>query len=266
MWCWRWLQLFLSIAAFFQPTINGLSTLQPILFNQEQTRPRNIRSLMMAPSSSTPISVQMSMNMRMTNVAAVVAGGFILSSYHLYLYMKEKKGLQTWRSTQADNREMWSKFVRETEGWLYAIQTLRNAITSQTFLATTVLSLLTVITGRLWDIIRNMDASCDYRKYLTAQLVMVASCMLTSAFNFLQSARLMTHAGFMFPVDPKTTKVDRIMRKTQDAQWFGLRWLYLSAGMISWVVGGPKIFLISSSLLTIFFHKIDKVPKVTNYK
>jgi len=71
----------------------------------------------------------------------------------------------------------------------------------------------------------------------------------------------MTHAGFMFPVDPKTTKVDRIMRKTQNAQWLGLRCLYLSAGMISWVIGGPRIFFLLSSLLTIFFQKVDRVPE-----
>jgi len=213
-------------------------------------------------ASLSPSVIASSLNAEVVDFAAVIFGCLTLAVYHLQLYRVETQGnKRTWRTTQADNREEWSKFVRKTEGWLYAVQTLRNAITAQTFLSTTVLSLLTVITGRLWEIIRNLDAKSDYRKYLVTQLIMVASCMLTSAYHFLQSARLMTHAGFMFPVDPKTTKVDRIMRKTQNAQWLGLRWLYLSAAMISWVIGGPKIFLVSSLLLTTFFQKIDRCPE-----
>lgn len=212
-------------------------------------------------ASLSPSIIKLSLNPEVVDLSAVVCGCLILALYHLQLYRVETQGKETWRSSQADNREMWSKFVRKSEGWLYAVQTLRNAITAQTFLSTTVISLLTVITGRLWEIIRNLDGKSDYRKYLIAQLTMVAACMLTSAYHFLQSARLMTHAGFMFPVDPKTTKVDKIMRRTQNAQWFGLRWLYLSAGIISWIVGGPKVFFISSLLLSIFFQKIDRVPE-----
>jgi uncharacterized membrane protein len=200
------------------------------------------------------------------NVASVAIGFGILCGYHVKLIFQEKQGGKTWRSVQADMREKWSQYVRETEGWLYAIQTMRNAITSMTFLSTTVLSLLTVITGRLWEVIR----SCNHPRgdpsgqklLLMAQFAIVASCMLTSAYQFLQSARLMTHAGFMFPVERKgTTKVDRVMRKSQNAQWMGLRWLYLSLGVISWIVGGPQVFLAAAVLLSIFFRNIDKVPK-----
>jgi hypothetical protein len=144
----------------------------------------------------------------------------------------------------------------------YAIQTLRNAITANTFLSTTVLSLLTVIAGRLWEIIRNMDGGSSSRKYMVTQFAVVASCMLASAYHFLQSARFMTHAGFMFPVEAKgSTKVDRIMRKSQNAQWVGLRLLYVSVGVISWVVGGPRVFLVCSVLLSLFFSSIDQVPE-----
>lgn len=143
----------------------------------------------------------------------------------------------------------------------YAIQTLRNAITANTFLSTTVLSLLTLITGRLWEIIRNMDGGSSSRQYMVTQVTVVAACMLASAYHFLQSARLMTHAGFMFPVEGKgSTKVDRIMRKSQNAQWLGLRLLYVSLGVTSWIVGGPRVFLVCSILLSLFFSSIDQVP------
>jgi len=190
-------------------------------------------------------------------VCSIVGSFLLLGYYHIQLYRKETQGnATTWRSAQADTREAWAKYVRETEGWLYAIQTLRNAITAQTFLATTVLSVLTVITGKAWDTICTTNS-----KLVQVQFGLVGASMVSSAYQFLQSARLMTHCGFMFPVNPKSTKPDRIMRRSQHAQWMGLRCLYLAAGFLSWVMGGPIVFLFCSVLLTLFFKKIDRVPK-----
>jgi len=183
----------------------------------------------------------------------------ILLGYHVGLLQSEKSGIPTWRSTQARTRMKWSKFVRETEGWLYAVQTLRNAITANTFLATTVLSLLTVISGKLWSLIRSLDRGLTGRKRLMLQFASISLCMLISAYEFLQSARLMTHAGFMFPV-AKGDKVDEIMRKSQSSQWLGLRWLYVSLGFILWAVAGEWGFLFGTLCLVKFFKQIDKVP------
>lgn len=213
--------------------------------------------------SSLPLSALQPLDTKqVVDVAAVVLGAFFLLGYHVHLYRKERAGKRTWRSSQADTREKWSQYVRMSEQWLYAIQTLRNAITAQTFLATTVLSLLTVIGGRLWELVRNMSAAQGGgKRIIVTQFVVVASCMLASAYQFLQSARLMTHAGFMFPVDAAKTKVDKIMRQSENAQWTGLRFLYVSVGVIVWVVGGAKAFFISSFLLAMFFRKIDQSPE-----
>ena len=207
-------------------------------------------------SASSLISSTPSITQVHVNTIGVAAAVLLLSSYHINLYRKEKLGQPTWRSTQAGTREAWSRYVRSEEAWLYAIQTLRNAITAQTFLATTVLSLLTVISGRLWKI----QSSTTQTTTSTIQFALVAAMMLSSAYQFLQSARLMTHAGFMFPVTKNTTEVDRIMRRSQHSQWMGLRCLYIAAGLLSWIVGGPKVFCFASVLLTIFFRKIDQVP------
>jgi len=88
--------------------------------------------------------------------------------------------------------------------------------------------------------------------------------MLSSAYNFLQSARLMTHAGFMFPVDKDGGKVDLIMRKSQTAQWLGLRMLYISVSVLCWTLGGEWGFLLSSLALLVFFRKIDDAPQDVN--
>lgn len=205
------------------------------------------------------------------NAVLVTSSITILVGYHLNLFKKEFKSensnstTKTWRQYQADTREEWSRHVRDTDGWLYAIQSLRNAITAQTFLATTVLSLLTLITGRVWDILRATTVQ-DERRLLTIQLVSIAMTMLFSAYQFLQGVRLMTHAGFMFPVKKNSTKVDNIMRQTQNCQWMGLRWMYISLAPITWTVGGSRAFFVASLLLLQFFRTIDKEPEGLGYE
>ncbi len=205
------------------------------------------------------------------NAILVISSIAILVGYHLNLFRKEFKSenssgaSKTWRQYQADTREDWARYVRETEGWLYAIQSLRNAITAQTFLATTVLSLLTLITGRIWDILR-LASNTTERRLLTVQLTSIAMTMLVSAYQFLQGVRLMTHAGFMFPVKKNDTKVDNIMRQTQNCQWLGLRWMYVSLGPIAWVVGGSRAFFIAAVTLLQFFRSIDKKPEGLGYE
>ena len=275
----------------------SMPRMQQVLgFQHHQTRARNVREgwntivhshqqTIARPSFSTRLQLSTgigsfigsrgkSNNVQVVvDTASVTLGFLFLIGYHIHLYRKERNHEKTWRTEQASTREKWSRFVRQTEQWLYAIQTLRNAITAQTFLATTVLSLLTVIGGRLWDILRTMrnsatstatattNALLQDKYLLTTQFILLAVCMLSSAYQFLQSARLMTHAGFMFPVEPHTTKVDNIMRKSQNSQWAGLRFLYISVVFIVWVVSGPKSFCLSSLLMTFFFQNIDKVPK-----
>mmetsp|Transcript_20786 Transcript_20786/g.31202 ORF Transcript_20786/g.31202 Transcript_20786/m.31202 type:complete len:308 (-) Transcript_20786:1776-2699(-) len=204
------------------------------------------------------------------NVALVSSSIAILLGYHINLARKEDGSssssntkTKTWRQYQADTRESWSRHVRQTEGWLYAIQSLRNAITAQTFLATTVLSLLTLITGRIWDIIRS-TVNVAERNLLTVQLTTIAMTMLGSAYQFLQGVRLMTHAGFMFPVMKNSMKVDNIMRQTQNCQWLGLRWMYISLAPIAWVVGGSRAFFMAALMLLQFFRSIDKQPEGLN--
>jgi len=197
------------------------------------------------------------------NVALISLSVLILGSYHINLYRRERNSnTKTWRQYQAATREDWSRHVRDTEGWLYAIQALRNAMVAQQFLATTVLSLLTLITGKMWDILRS-ESDIWRRRLLTVQLASISMTMLFSSYQFLQGVRLMTHAGFMFPVKTSNNKVDNIMRKTQNCQWLGLRWMYISVAPIAWVVGGSRTFFLISCLLFKFFSGIDQQPKGT---
>ena len=150
--------------------------------------------------------------------AAVVLGAANLAQYHIQLMRSEAAGQPTWRAAQSAARSSWARFVRETSGWLYAIQTLRNAITASTFLASTVLTLFTVTMGYLSN---SMSKSFEWLVLL--RFSATGFLLLCSSYSFLQSARCrrpivrhdhlhyhhlgcthprryMTHAGFMFPV------------------------------------------------------------------
>jgi len=197
-------------------------------------------------------TIQNSVLQSLPKTAPVSVGVLSLLAYHKLLHRREMAGEATWRTSQADTRQTWARFVRKSEGWLYAVQTLRNAITANTFLATTVLSLLTVITGKLWT------SSIKGDPYQRLQFATVALSMLRSAYEFLQSARLMTHAGFMFPTVGEET--DEIMRKSTIAQWMGLRWLYIGGTFMVWILGGEKAFMVACLLMTRFFWNIDKAP------
>ena len=250
--------------SLIKPTLLNKKCTNKYTFNEKSTNRTPSRIILQAFPT---ISTHFRSFIPTQNTVLVVSSIAILVCYHLNLLWKElsnshsKPKPKTWRQYQADAREDWSKFVRETEGWLYAIQSLRNAITAQTFLASTVLSLLTLITGRIWDIIRCSTNQAE-RHVLTVQLVTIAMTMLVSAYQFLQGVRLMTHAGFMFPIKNNSSKVDKIMRETENCQWLGLRWMYLSLAPIAWTVGGSRAFFIVAIILLQFFRSIDKSPDV----
>ena len=223
-----------------------LTTAIPKPLRKSQCRsPIEVQAL---PSAFIPVASQ---------ALPVGVGIFSLVHYHRNLKKRENEGQDTWRKAQANTREEWAKHVRDTEGWLYAVQTLRNAITVNTFLATTVLSLLTVITGKLWILVNEGTI------YQRLQFTAIAGSMLRSAYEFLQSARLMTHAGFMFPVTSDGSKVIKILRKSSIAQWLGLRWLYIGATTIVWTIGGAIPFVAVSLIITQFFRTIDQAPNGT---
>lgn len=282
--CWGVILSAISVDAFVQPQLSIITRntddavrhlTTSTLFKRHHESRTNICIRKASLSETIVESVASRTISPLLESLFVACSILILAGYHAKLFAKEKavetkssgfqsKKVKTWRQYQADTREDWARHVRNTEGWLYAIQTLRNAITSMQFLATTVLSLLTLITGRMWDLLRSTQNMAT-RRLLTLQLISIVLPMLFSAYQFIQAVRLMTHAGFMFPVKADNTKVDNIMRQTQNCQWTGLRWMYLSLAPISWAVGDSRILLLTSLGLLLFFKSIDKQPEGLGY-
>jgi len=211
---------------------------------------------------------------------AIAAGVGVHLNYLGQLKRKEAAGVPIWSSTQAATRVAWAQHVFATSGWLYAIQTLRNAITANTFLASTMVSLFTFITGFLYQVLIK-----DFQWRVLLQFSSVAALLLCSAYEFLQSARLMTHAGFMFPVaaddcapsdgagqlaslGPRPTRltqlaVEKVMYKSEITQWAGLRFLYLAVNASAWILGGEWVFCLACLLMTRFFVALDRPPALT---
>lgn len=202
--------------------------------------------------------------------AAVGLGATAHLAYHALLRRAEAGGTPTWRSTMAKNRATWARHVLDTQGWLYATQTLRNAITANTFLASTMVSLFSLVVGFLWQ---SLQPRFDWRTLL--QFGSVAVLLLRSAYEFLQSARLMTHAGFMFPVavsvdvaprrdDLVRDDLERVMLQSELTQWAGLRFLYLSSNAAVWIIGGEWAFLLSCVVMLKFLAGIDRPPQLNS--
>ena len=191
---------------------------------------------MMIRTQAAPKSTQT--NIRLTKPT--------IPRYHYKL--KKKPPEETWKGSQAEIRSKWAKHVFDNKEWLYAIQTLRNAITSNTFYASTVLSLFALGAGRAFQAVQTMRTIHDPKSHFmrgsfeSLQGYRVAALLLLllgSAYKFAQAARTMTHAGFMFPTAPLPL-LQKMMRKSENSQWGGLRYLYLSMGGVVWVIWGGE--------------------------
>ena len=88
-------------------------------------------------AASTPRRVATRREAYVPHQAVTVAGAANLAFYQLQMSRRERRGADSWRKTQAAARVDWCRHVFATEGWLYAVQTLRNGITTNTFLAST---------------------------------------------------------------------------------------------------------------------------------
>mmetsp|Transcript_68383 Transcript_68383/g.154683 ORF Transcript_68383/g.154683 Transcript_68383/m.154683 type:complete len:251 (-) Transcript_68383:369-1121(-) len=188
--------------------------------------------------------------------SAVIGGGVNLFLYHRNLAVKEEKGIKTWRKTLGDARRAWAQHVFEEKAWLYAIQALRNAITANTCLASLVLSLFTLLVGFV----------LSNRHYLV-EFSPVVFLLLASAYKFSQSARIMNHAGFLFPVGSSEDgaliskgSVETLMMKSEYQQWLGLRYLYTATAFLLWPLVGEWAFLIGTFVFNKFFSVIDRPP------
>ena len=183
--------------------------------------------------------------------ATVAAGAANLAFYQLQMSRRERRGADSWRKTQAAARVDWCRHVFATEGWLYAVQTLRNGITANTFQAATVLTLGGLSVGQL-------------KQASHVQVASVVCCLVASAYTFSQIAPLILHASFCFPVaavDPQQrAAVEKIMVRSHRLQWMGWRWLYHVAWPVAWLAGGRAGSLGASLALTLFFAREDRAP------
>ena len=243
------------------PTVNGLST-----------------------ANLSPRAALLGMRVSQARVVPVIGGAANLWRYHKLLASREANGEATWRRSLAVVRQEWAEYVFQEKAYLYAIQTMRNAITANTFLASTVLSLFSLVVGYVLSQSKYLsESSISLMTMILLQFGPIMVLLLLSAFNFSQSARVMTHTGFLFPVAkpddsntssasrlgassttfnrPITTKsVAALMYKSEIQQWTGLRCLYLATAFVTWPLAGSWAFFISTFAFTRFFNSIDRPP------
>ena len=195
-------------------------------------------------------------------------GAANLYFYQRDLSTREKHGIHTWRSTLGVARKRWAEYVFATKGFTYAAEHLSSAISSSTFMASSTLSLFALVAGYILHTMATIKANGDTGDsvWLLVQFGPVLIFLLSSAFNFSQAARLLTHSGFLFPIvsesnpffTPET--VMSVMLKSEFQQWYGTRYLYIAMVCAVWPLAGEWAFLVASQLALRLFQSVDRPP------
>ncbi|KAK9810220.1 hypothetical protein WJX72_006937 [[Myrmecia] bisecta] len=213
----------------------------------------------------------------------------VFFAYHLWLFWgrsfvtRHRKGhFNIWETNKAA-RQVWAEDVAQDSRdalQTYGIQTLRNAITASSFLATTcaliaVQGLLPVLfdvtrIARI-DQLRKSDPITHGATIMNSTWK-IAIAELTIWFSFLcftQSIRMMVHLGFLLKVvasplnKGKFFTIEEVVALSLRATIMftaGLRAFYAFLPLIAWLFG-PTAMFVSTVLLVFSLYITDSIPK-----
>jgi uncharacterized membrane protein len=212
--------------------------------------------------------------MNLTYVSDLVAAVFsvgIIAGYHILLRLRVRRDPDyTIQALLNKGRSAWvERMMKDKEGIL-AVQTLRNAIMGATFFASTAVALIvgtiTLSTqgdklAEAWNTLSPVGA-IDENLWLLKLLVLLTD-MLVAFVCFAQAIRLFAHVGVMISVPTVTVRPDLVARLfIQGGRYHtrGMRCYYFAAPMLFWLFG-PLLLVLSSCVLVIVLHFLDKSPE-----
>ena len=141
-------------------------------------------------------------------IVCLIINTSLFSGYHLFLFWGIWKNPSKTAAGQNDiARRSWCRLIMEHGKDILAVQTLRNSMMSSSLLATTALTLSSIIAAffiKEEGISRMEELSDDWSNLFSIEhklFVMILLFML-SFFAFMQSVRLVSHAGYMICVPP----------------------------------------------------------------
>lgn len=211
------------------------------------------------------------MEVEMLDFILVPLGLMIMAAYHLWLLHKIiKKPAKTIVGIHAINRRLWVQAMMEDtpKNGVLAVQTLRNNIMASTLLASTAITLSSVIavlmTSRGGSRALGLVFGDQSQIGSSLKFFSILVCFLLAFLLNVQSIRYYSHASILINVPFKKMAspyltADYVGRTVNRGGYFwslGLRAFYFSLPLFLWIFG-PIPMLCSCLALVFLFYFLD---------
>nr|XP_004301272.2 PREDICTED: uncharacterized protein LOC101299969 [Fragaria vesca subsp. vesca] len=202
----------------------------------------------------------------------VPAGLFVLGLYHVWLIITVLRNpIRTVIGVNAHTRQQWvfSMMTDPLKNGVLIIQTLRNNIMASTLLATTEITLCSVIVV----LVSSQSSSSstvslhlvysDYTPSLTSiKYLCILLCFLVAFLCNVQSTRYYAHVSFLGTVPTWKNKpgyIEYVAATLNRGYYFwalGLRAFYLSIPLFLWIFGPIPMF-VSCCVMSVVLYFLD---------
>ncbi|KAG0556390.1 hypothetical protein KC19_11G050200 [Ceratodon purpureus] len=203
---------------------------------------------------------------RYLDIVLVPLGLFMLAIYHLHLWFKVKYHPEsTVIGVNHINRQAWVNNIMSDsmKNGVLAVQTLRNSIMASTLLASTAITLSSIIgalvsstSGGSSKTLKNFVYGETGNITSTLKYLCLLLCFLFSFVCHVQSIRYASHASFLLSIPvgdnaPGLTPeyVNQFIYRSQNFFSLGLRGYYFSFPLLLWIFGPIPMFVCSVVML-----------------
>ncbi|KAJ3692633.1 hypothetical protein LUZ60_011728 [Juncus effusus] len=200
----------------------------------------------------------------------VPLGLLIMIVYHLWLLHRIiRKPTQTVIGINAINRRIWVQAIMQdpAKNGILAVQTLRNNIMASTLLASTAITLSSIIaalmnsTSSSKTFLRRQDLVLGNKSDLIISLKFLALlvCFLLAFFLILESVRYYSHATMLLSVPVMgqraigTDYISGVLNKGSYFWSLGLHAFYFTIPLFLWMFGPIPMFLCALSLVCLLY-------------
>lgn len=221
------------------------------------------------------------MDVHTFELVAMIALSMTFVVYHIILFTRILRNPTSTSSGQNNLiRQAWVKVILDERKDILAIQALRNVMMSSSLLATTALTLSSIIaaffikggdeTSKISEMGQHLSEHFTVEHKLFAMIVL----FMLSFFSYMQAVRINSHVGFMFgiPSDGSTTDrpdfltldyICKCMFRANLYHTLGTRLFYAAFLTVIWLFGHILATIASVFLLIVLFFadypiKIEK--------
>ncbi len=210
----------------------------------------------------------------LNDLASVAISVLLLIAYHGFVSFRVRKDpAYTVHAVMSISRTAWVQVLMKERNGILAVQTLRNASMSATFLASTaVLLMIGVLT--LSSQGENLRANWQALDWLgtsaaelwPAKLLLLLLMLLVAFICFSQSVRVYNHVGFMISVpldlqhkELSTRHVAMHLNSAGRFYGYGMRAYYYMVPLMFWLFGPTFLVLGTVALIFAMYH-LDRAP------